>query len=242
MSMASEATTTPTRQATRHDSPEQRAAAIPDGYSPYAHIGRTAVLASAIGAFSIWLARQAQPVDWLLLPAFFVVANALEWTVHRYPMHRPLFPRIMYKNHALIHHRAFEHDSMAITRPVELGLIMMPWYTMLGLFVVASPVGLLAAWWRGPGTAGIFFLGAAVYFVAYETMHALYHVPEPSLRRMGLAGNRVFEALRRHHRHHHRLDRMAKVNFNVTFPLMDTVLGTREREEADPAPVTVPAA
>ena len=36
-------------------------------------------------------------------------------------------------------------------------------------------------------------------------------------------------ALRRHHHHHHNAARMAKVNFNVTFPLADAVLGTYER-------------
>jgi hypothetical protein len=151
-------------------------------------------------------------------------------------MHRPLPPKILYTNHALIHHRAFLHDSMPINNTRELGLIMMPWYTMLGLFLVASPVGLLAAWWRGWGAAGIFFFAAALYFVSYEGLHALYHLPDGSLRRIGLGG-RSFDRMRSHHRHHHRLDRMAHVNFNVTFPLMDWALGTRERE----APLVAPA-
>jgi len=44
----------------------------------------------------------------------------------------------------------------------------------------------------------------------------------------------LWRKMRSHHRHHHRLDRMSHVNFNVTFPLMDTLLGTRERETAPP--------
>jgi len=188
---------------------------------------------------AIWLSRRAAAIDWLLLPAFFIVANAIEWGFHKNPMHRPMPPRILYKNHSLVHHRAFHHDSMPIEATSELGLIMMPWYTMLGLFILASPIALLGAWWRGPGTAGIFFLSAALYFAAYESMHAIYHLPERTLERMHLAGGRVFEALRGHHRHHHRLDRMAHVNFNVTFPLMDWLCHTREREthaEVTPAP------
>ena len=47
---------------------------------------------------------------------FFVVANFLEWTVHRYPMHRPLQPRIMYRNHAQLHHMAFTDGNMPIAR------------------------------------------------------------------------------------------------------------------------------
>ena len=220
-------------EATRQDSPEARDALLPAEYSAGRHMLGTAVLAAGIASVAIWLASRANAIDWLLLPAFFVVANGIEWMVHKNPMHRPMTPKIMYKNHALIHHRAFHHDSMPITDTRELGLVMMPWYTMLGLFVMASPVALLAAWWRGPGAAGIFYLAAALYFLTYESLHALYHMPDPFLRRVGLDGS-LFRRMRRHHRHHHRLDRMAHVNFNVTFPLMDWLLGTKEAASEAP--------
>jgi hypothetical protein len=216
-------------EATRQDSPEARQALLPATYSAGRHIFLTSVLASCIALAAIWLASRANAIDWLLLPAFFVVANGIEWLVHRNPMHRPMTPKIMYKNHALLHHRAFLHDSMPIGDTRELGLVMMPWYTMLGLFVFASPVALVAAWWRGPGAAGIFYIAAALYFLTYESLHALYHMPPAFLRRVGLGG-RLFSRMQSHHRHHHRLERMAHVNFNVTFPLMDWALGTKEAE------------
>ena len=206
---------------------------LPEDYSAGAHLIRTILIATGIAGGALYLARTAAPIDWLLLPAFFVVANFIEWLVHKNPMHRPLTPRILYTNHALIHHRAFLNDSMPINNTRELGLIMMPWYTMLGLFVFASPVAFLAAWWRGWGAAGIFFFAAAMYFVTYEGLHALYHLPDATLRKIGLGGS-GFDKLRSHHRHHHRLDRMAHVNFNVTFPLVDWVMGTREKETAPP--------
>jgi len=109
---------------------------------------------------------------------------------------------------------------------------MMPWYTMLALFVIASPVMLVAAALRGPGLAGLFLLGAVAYFLGYEALHAAYHLSDASLERAGLAGRRLFRVLRAHHRHHHVLRRMAHVNFNVTFPLMDHLFGTAERDEA----------
>jgi hypothetical protein len=218
------------QEATGQRSEDLRTSLLDPGYSAGWHIVRTATLATGIAVAAIWLARRASLLDWLLLPAFFIVANAIEWAVHKNPMHRPLTPRILYKNHALVHHRAFEHDSMQIGRTQELGLIMMPWYTMLGLFVLASPVALAAAWWRGAGTAGIFYIAAALYFLTYETMHALYHLPDATLARIGLGGGRLFEAMRGHHRHHHRMDRMAHVNFNVTFPLMDWLCRTKEAE------------
>jgi sterol desaturase/sphingolipid hydroxylase (fatty acid hydroxylase superfamily) len=160
---------------------------------------------------------------------FFVIANLIEWTVHRFPMHRPLPPRFMYKNHTLIHHLAFTDQNMPIVRPVELGLIMMPWYTILGLFGVTSPVLIAAGLVRGVGLSGVFLLMAVGCFLTYETLHALYHLPDATLDRAGIGRVGVFRRLQAHHRHHHVLARMSHVNFNVTFPLMDTLFGTREK-------------
>jgi hypothetical protein len=206
-----------------------RAENIPAGYSPGWHVARTLALAIVIGTLGGYLARSARLVDWLFVPGFLVVANLIEYAFHRGPMHHPRPPRILYHNHTLIHHRAFLHEHMQIDDFRELSLIMMPWYTMLLLFILASPIALAAAAVRGPGVAGIFFLMAASYFVLYETLHSLYHMPPAVLRRLHLGG-RVFSALQAHHRRHHHLDRMTFVNFNVTFPLWDWLLRTKERD------------
>jgi hypothetical protein len=212
-----------------------RADHIEAGYSPWAHIGRTVGIASVIAVGALVLAVRARPLDWALLPIFYVVANLIEWTVHRYPMHRPMWPRILYRNHALNHHLAFTDQKMAMHDARELTLIMMPWYTMIGLFVVASPVMVLAAVVRGPGLAGVFLLGAVAYFLSYEALHAAYHLSAEVLERLGLARLAPFRALQVHHRHHHILRRMAHVNFNVTVPLMDHLLGTNERDGEEPS-------
>ena len=206
-----------------------RADHIAPGYSPWRHMALTLVLATVLAAVGVALAVRARASDWLLLPGFLVIANFIEWMVHRNPMHRPLRPRIMYRNHAQLHHRAFTDGHMVITKPVELGLIMMPWYTMLGLFLVASPVMVIAGVLRGPGLAGVFLLGAVAYFLCYETLHALYHLPDATLDRGGIGRLRAFRRLQAHHRHHHILGRMAAVNFNVTVPLMDRLFGTLEK-------------
>lgn len=222
---------------TRHDSTEQRASMLPADYSARTHILTTVSIAVAIATTGLFVARHAAAVDWLLAPAFFVLANFVEWAVHKNPMHRPLPPRILYKNHTLVHHRAFLQDSMPIGNARELGLIMMPWYTMLGLYLVVSPVAIAAALWRGLPAAGIFYVSVTAYFASYETLHALYHLPHGTLAKVGLGGG-FFQKMQAHHRHHHRLERMSHVNFNVTFPLWDWLMGTKEKpyaEEAAPA-------
>jgi sterol desaturase/sphingolipid hydroxylase (fatty acid hydroxylase superfamily) len=202
---------------------------IPTGYSPWRHMALTLVLATLLATLGAVLAARARPADWLGLPVFLVIANFIEWMVHRNPMHRPLRPRIMYRNHAQLHHLAFTDGNMVIGPTRDLGLIMMPWYTMLGLFVVASPVMVVAGILRGPGLAGVFLLGAVGYFLFYEALHALYHLPDATLDRAGIGRLRAFRRLQAHHRHHHILGRMAAVNFNVTVPLMDRLFGTLEK-------------
>ncbi len=206
-----------------------RAEHLPQTYSPWRHMGLTAAIAAAIATLAGVLASRARPLDWALMPIFFVVANFMEWAVHRYPMHHPMFPRIMYKNHAMLHHIAFTDGNMPVGNARELGLVMMPWYTMLGLFTLTSPVMVLAGVLRGPGLAGVFLLGAVLYFVSYETLHALYHLPAAQLDRMLLGRLPLFRRMQAHHTHHHILKRMAFVNFNVTVPLMDTLFGTKEK-------------
>jgi fatty acid hydroxylase family protein len=206
-----------------------RAEHLAPTYTAGRHIGLTVTIAAAISALGIALARRARPVDWVLAPIFLVIANFIEWAIHKHPMHRPLPPRFMYFNHAQLHHMAFTDRDMPVAKTAELGLVMMPWYTMLGVFAVASPVMILAGFARGPGLAGVFLLTAVVYFLMYETLHALYHLPDAALDRIGIGKIPMFRRRQAHHAHHHVLGRMAHVNFNVTFPWMDHLFGTSEK-------------
>lgn len=219
----------------------QRDEHIPTGFSPARHIVQSVLLSGTIAAVAGYFAQRAALRDWLLVPLFVMAGNVIEWSFHKNPMHRPVGPRILYKNHTLIHHRAFLPHSMPMRHGRDLGLILMPWYTMLLLFVLASPVAVAAYLWRGAGAAGIFYLTAVGYYLCYEGLHGLYHTSEALQRRFGLHDSTVFQFLLSHHRHHHRLDRMSHVNFNVTFPMMDSVMRTREAEDRPPVSASEPA-
>ena len=95
---------------------------IPTGYSPWRHMALTLALAGLLATLGAVLAARARPADWLGLPVFLVIANLIEWTVHKFPMHHPLPPRFMYKNHTLLHHVAFTDRNMPINAaPGEVG-------------------------------------------------------------------------------------------------------------------------
>jgi hypothetical protein len=147
-------------------------------------------------------------------------------------MHRPLWPRAFYRGHTLGHHRAFHHDSMEIGAWPELELVMMPWFSLAFFFVGTAPIVAAIARTLGRGAAGLFLLTAVATFVLYEGLHALYHFPLPTLRRMRVLDNRAFRFLYEHHRHHHRLPRMRWTNFNISIPLADRWFATLETEAA----------
>jgi hypothetical protein len=203
---------------------------VPPGYTASGHMVRTGILAALIFFVAIRLAGGAPWWAWLFLPLSWVFANFFEWTVHRYPMHRRLHPRIMYRNHAQLHHLAFTDQRMTVEHLRQLSLVMMPWYTIVMLFAAVSPVALLLGLIGGRELAGVFYLGAISYFLFYETLHALYHLRPETLARLPLLGPAsTFARLRAHHARHHVLRRMAHANFNVTVPLTDWVMKTRDR-------------
>ncbi|MCA9648258.1 MAG: sterol desaturase family protein [Myxococcales bacterium] len=193
------------------------------------HLSQTLGIAIAIGALGLWLAWGSSPLAWLAVPGFWLVANVFEWATHRYPMHRPLFPRVLYLKHAIAHHRAFAGEHQEIRARHELSAVMMPWYTLIIIFVGASPIAVAVGLAGGPALAGVFLVSAVAYFLVYELIHTLHHLPGVVLRRSWLGRRRGVAALRAHHHLHHQLARMNEVNFNVTFPLADRLLGTYER-------------
>jgi len=205
-----------------------RAAAVVPGWMLASHLARTFGIALAIAALGGWLTLGGPWWVWLAVPPFWLVANLFEWAIHRYPMHRPLVPRVLYTNHARVHHRAFDGSAQEIETTHELSLVMMPWYTLLFVFASASPVVLLAVLVGGLPLAGVFLLSSVAYFLFYELVHTLHHLPMTTLRRSWWGRRPLLAAMRRHHHSHHQLDRMTEVNFNVTFAFADRLLGTYE--------------
>jgi hypothetical protein len=200
---------------------DRRARLQTPGFSLARHLAAFGSLAGAAVLLGAWLVRAARPGDLWIVPAYLVAANVAEYLIHRLLMHRPVWPRAFYRSHTLGHHRAFHHDSMEIGAWPELELVMMPWISLAFFFAGMAPLVAVVAWALGSGAAGLFLLTAVVTFVVYEGLHALYHFPAPALRRLRLLDNRVFRFLHAHHIHHHRLQRMRWVNFNISAPLSD---------------------
>jgi hypothetical protein len=135
----------------------------------------------------------------------------------------------LYDRHELTHHVIYTYDDMAMRSARELRLILMPAYAIVLVFLIDLPFAIGAAklfsW-----NAGCLFLGTSmVFFLAYEWLHAAYHLPPQSfVGRMS-----IIARLREHHRRHHDPRLMKHWNFNVTVPLFDWIhrtIWTPERE------------
>jgi sterol desaturase/sphingolipid hydroxylase (fatty acid hydroxylase superfamily) len=86
----------------------------------------------------------------------------------------------------------------------------------------AVPVGALLAWLFSANVAYLFVITALGYFLNYEVLHLLYHLPQSN----PLARLPLVPTLRRLHHTHHHPELMTKRNFNITYPIGDWVFRT----------------
>lgn len=208
---------------------ERRAAlrAVTPGAGPlkgWAHFA--AILALGAGAAALAARMVVRPLwwEWAAIPAGFLIANFVEWFMHRGPMHHPTRGlRLMYQYHTLGHHRYFPHDAMEAASPEEFNMVLFsPASLAAFLLGFGGPIAALFFAVVSRNAGWIFTALAVDYYVLYEFFHLAYHLPagHPIARLPGMA------ALRRHHVHHHDEALMSRWNFNVTFPIFDVLFGT----------------
>jgi len=202
---------------------------FPKTYNGYLHFGLANFLAfSAIG-IAVYNLAPIQPLEWLTLPVAFLFANFIEWLAHRGPMHHRVdWMEIVFQRHTLSHHEYFHDDSMPATSHRDWYYILFPVWGIFPIFLPALPIVWLAWIAISPNVGLLFFATAALYFIFYEWLHLIYHLPESN----PLVRNRVVQFLQQHHRHHHNKRLMQRYNFNVTFPISDYLFGTAYRGPA----------
>jgi len=154
--------------------------------------------------------------------AAIVTSSLIEWVLHRYIMHRPLWKfRYPFEAHALIHHRVFKaDDTYHLIHQKDAQTIPMAWWNgpvlvAVGVLPFVPVAWLLGHWWLLAGAVA----ATGGYYATYEYIHWCMHLPKKrNLERSG-----IFFRLNGHHLLHHRY--MGK-NFNVVLPLADLLLGT----------------
>jgi hypothetical protein len=204
---------------------------IPAGYRPWVHL----MIPSAIG-LSILVAALSQIRGLLLrelltVPLTLLAGFGFEWRAHKDILHRrvPLLG-ILYERHELAHHVIFTRRDLSMRSRHEWFLILMPPYAIVLVFAMVVPIALGIAHFDTKNSALLMVATSMVFFLSYEWLHLIYHLPDTSpFRRLPL-----IPVLREQHRRHHEPRLMKRWNFNVTVPVFDVVHGTLwspEREE-----------
>lgn len=210
--------------------PERRAALrdklvgeTPGWYVPWVHMLVPSMVGIGMMGIALSLLRDLTPLQLLTVPIVYVLANANEWTVHRWALHRrnPLAP-VLYDQHTPKHHMLYITDDMAIRDRREYRLVLIPAYGLFLIFTSAIWITALI-WWLGYRNVACLYAATAIgYAVSYEWLHLSYHLPHHH----PVARSRIIQALRRHHAIHHDPRLMQRWNLNVTVPLWDVVMRT----------------
>jgi len=199
----------------------------PAHFNGYFYFAFANVVALAGMAGGLWMLRAPTVWEWLTVPGAFVFANFAEWLAHRGPMHnRRALMDILFERHTLVHHSYFPHTDMSVPNHHHWGYVLFPSWAIFLVFAAAAPVGLVAGVVLGANCGWLFFVTAIGYYLLYEWLHLIHHLPETH----AITRSRVGRWLRGHHTHHHNHRLMQRYNFNVSFPIADFVMGTYYRE------------
>jgi sterol desaturase/sphingolipid hydroxylase (fatty acid hydroxylase superfamily) len=216
------------RRTKRDPLSERRRVVVPRWYSPALHffaLFATAVVSLAILWRDVPLG-EVRPWAWLAIPLALVMANALEYMVHRFPMHKrnKRYDRLFVR-HTLSHHRWFTHKRMPIVVLKELYMVFFQVEVVFVVLAIVAVSSVTANLTVGADVGAVFCSSLIGYWLALELVHAATHLPNHWYLRWPLRGP-ILRYLRAFHRAHHDPRLMTKGNFNVTFPLMDHLFGT----------------
>lgn len=197
-------------------------ARLPQRYNPWLHLAFPSLVGLGLIALCARSLQNVARWELFAVPLFFILANAVEWRVHRYVLHRRFRPlKVLYDRH-IEHHRVYITEDMAIRDVREFCLVLLPAYAILTILVGNFPILLLFYLLGLPNLVYLYTITVMAYVVSYEWLHLAYHLPvEHPIGRMAL-----IQKLRRHHAVHHDPSLMQRWNFNVTLPLWDWVRGT----------------
>lgn len=202
---------------------DRLAPGIPRRYHPVGYFAASNALALVAIVGALAQLQQVHLWEWLIVPVAFLVANWVEYRVHKGPMHHLRLGReILFERHTRQHHVYFDERHMSSRNAREYYWVFFPWWAV-ALVIGAAGLIALPLWIFASANLGaLFFAVAIAYYLAYEWLHLSYHLPSAGfIGRMS-----IVRCLRRLHTMHHDTALMTTQNFNITFPICDWLYGT----------------
>jgi hypothetical protein len=198
---------------------------IAPAYAGWVHVA----LIYALGAAAIWYcARQISQPSWyefLIIPVAFCIANAFEWWIHRWVMHRPVKGLMgIYNRHTLAHHQFFTNVEPTIDNTRDFRIVFFPPYALVAFMALSLPPAALLMLLGLPNAGWLLLITNVGLYLNYELFHYCCHVKDDRLvRHIPLVNS-----IRRHHIAHHDPALMMERNFNLTYPIADWFFGTSD--------------
>ena len=200
------------------------------GYDGRLHLAATTAIGVAAFVFCLSRLDQVTPLAWITVPITYVIGNLLEYLGHQRLMHKLVKPlEFLYRRHAAEHHRYFTQEAMAVQSHRDFMAVIFP--VKVSLFYmagIATPLGVVAGLVFGSNVGWLVGATGVAYYQTYEAFHLMTHLPTDSW----LGRRKVVGWMRHHHGIHHDPRRMRHVNFNITVPLWDWILGTLDVRRA----------
>ena len=198
--------------------------ATPWWYRGEMHLGFTLLFTGGVIVYCLTQLHAPTLAEWLAVIPLFLFGNWAEWAAHRYVLHRPTkYFSMIYKRHCAVHHRFFTHVTLEYKGHRHWRALLFPPFAPVAFVLAAVPFALVIGFVFSRNAGYIALLTMAAYFLMYEGLHTLSHVTDsPFLDRVPFVNT-----VRRLHATHHDPEVMATQNFNLTFPICDTLFGTR---------------
>jgi hypothetical protein len=196
---------------------------LPRWYSPLMHFLFPATVGIATMVVCLLALKDVRAIEWLTIPATFLLSNALEWRAHKSFLHKRMPGlTILFDQHTPKHHRLYTEEQFAITDWRELSMVLLPSFGILAILSLQLPLLGLGLIFGLRNVALLFLTTSMAYTLAYEWLHLAYHLPPDSF----IGRRALIRWLRTHHQRHHNPRLMQRWNMNVTIPLWDWIKGT----------------
>jgi hypothetical protein len=198
---------------------------IAPAYAGWVHVA----IIYALGTAAIWYcARQITQPSWCeftVVPVAFCIANAFEWWIHRYVMHRPVKGLMgIYNRHTLAHHQFFTNVEPTIDNTRDFRIVFFPPYALVAFMALSLPPAALLAAIGLPNAGWLLLITNTGLYLNYELFHFCCHIKNDRLVR----AIPLVNSIRRHHIAHHDPALMMERNFNLTYPIADWFFGTSD--------------
>ncbi|KIG18694.1 Sterol desaturase [Enhygromyxa salina] len=206
---------------------DYRAESIRAGYHGWRHLATmTAICITAI-CVAVSMIVSLGWAELAIIPITWVIANLVEYGVHRGPMHHlSVGLGRLYRRHTSQHHRFFSSELMAVDSHRDFHVTLFPaWMSLFFVGMIGVPMALATYWLLGRDAALLMYAAIVLYYLVYEWLHLSAHMPKDSL----LGRLPPVRFARSHHGLHHDPCKMRRANFNFAFPLGDWLFGTWER-------------